>query len=142
MARRIDGRNSTSTRCDYFHELILFDDLPDAVRGVLWGLLEGVHIGLPPVLNFGSEELRRRVGRPVLQGKSIICLCITEPYAGSDVANIRSAAKERPNWEILYSHRREEMDYEWYLGGLFHRCGEDWRERVSGISLLVIEKSR
>ena len=39
-------------------------------------------------------------------------------------------SKERPNWEILYCHRREEMDYEWYLGGLFHRCGEDWRERV------------
>ena len=78
-----------------FTNPILFDDPARCGSGgVLWGLLEGVHIGLPPVLNFGSEELRRRVGSPVLQGKSIICLCITEPYAGSDVANIRAFKKD------------------------------------------------
>ena len=117
---------------DYFHELILFDEFArcgsqEASCGGCW---KACTSGLPPVLNFGSEELRRRVGSPVLQGKSIICLCITEPYAGSDVANIRCEAKKDPTGEILYSHWREEMDYEWYLGGLFHRCGEDRWERV------------
>jgi hypothetical protein len=32
-----------------------------------WGLLEGVHIGLPPVLNFGNKDLRERVGLRVLK---------------------------------------------------------------------------
>ena len=71
---------------DYFHELIILDEFGRCGSGgVLWGLLEGVHIGLPPVLNFGSEDLRYRVGLPVLKGEGTICLCITEPYAGSDV---------------------------------------------------------
>ena len=63
---------------DYFHELILFDEsVPDAFdfQGVLWGLLEGVHIGLPPVLNFGSEqELRRRAGEASFTGKEYYLL--------------------------------------------------------------------
>ena len=46
---------------DYFHELIILDEFGRCGSGgVLWGLLEGVPIGLPPVLNFGSEDLRRR----------------------------------------------------------------------------------
>ena len=29
--------------------------------GVLWGLFEGLQIGLPPVLNYGSEYLKEKV---------------------------------------------------------------------------------
>ena len=80
---------------DYFHELIILDEFGRCGSGgVLWGLLEGVHIGLPPVLNFGSDDLRKRCGLRVLKGEATICLCITEPYAGSDVANIRCTAKK------------------------------------------------
>ena len=82
---------------DYFHELIILDEFGRCGSGgVLWGLLEGIHIGLPPVLNFGNAGLRERVGLPVLRGEGVICLCITEPYAGSDVANIRATAKKSP----------------------------------------------
>ena len=30
--------------------------------GVLWGLIEGLQIGLPPVLNFGSDEMKKPLG--------------------------------------------------------------------------------
>lgn len=43
------------------------------------------------VLNFGSEYLRQKM-RPVVEGQKIICLNVTEPYAGSDVAGIRCTA--------------------------------------------------
>lgn len=63
---------------DYFHELIILDEFGRCGSGgVLWGLLEGVHIGLPPVLNFGNRDLRERVGLRVLKGEGTICLCIT-----------------------------------------------------------------
>ena len=127
---------------DYFHELILFDEFARCGSGgVLWGLLEGVHIGLPPVLNFGSEELRRRVGRPVLQGKSIICLCITEPYAGSDVANIRCEAKKDPTGRFYIVTGEKK----WITNGIwadyFTVAVRTGGKGSSGISLLVIEKS-
>lgn len=50
-------------------------------------------IGLPPVLALGAEEVRQEVGPAVLAGEKIICLAISEPDAGSDVANIRTTAR-------------------------------------------------
>ena len=45
-------------------------------------------LGLPPVIKFGSEALKERIVGPCLRGDKLICLAITEPWAGSDVANI------------------------------------------------------
>jgi len=47
---------------------------------------------MPPVLNLGTEEQKQRFLVPVLAGKKIAALGITEPNAGSDVANIRTRA--------------------------------------------------
>jgi alkylation response protein AidB-like acyl-CoA dehydrogenase len=55
---------------------------------------QGLAIGLPPVLHFGSEQLKKRIVPDCLSGKETICLCITEPYAGSDVSNLRCEARE------------------------------------------------
>jgi alkylation response protein AidB-like acyl-CoA dehydrogenase len=78
---------------DYFHELIFIDELARcASGGVLWGLIEGLQIGLPPVLNFGTQKLKDLIAEDCLLGKSVICLCITEPTAGSDVSGIRTSA--------------------------------------------------
>ena len=38
--------------------------------------VRGVHIGLPPVLNFGSADLRTRVGLRVLK---VGCRRLTDP---------------------------------------------------------------
>jgi alkylation response protein AidB-like acyl-CoA dehydrogenase len=46
------------------------------------------------VLHFGSPYLQDKVCGPVLTGKKVICLCITEPSAGSDVAAIQTEAKK------------------------------------------------
>lgn len=56
------------------------------------GLLGGKVIGLPPVLNFGSEELKARVVPEVLEGKKFICLAISEAHAGSDVMGLQTTA--------------------------------------------------
>jgi len=56
------------------------------------GLLGGKVIGLPPVLNFGSEELKAKVIPEVLAGKKIICLAISEAHAGSDVMGLQTTA--------------------------------------------------
>jgi hypothetical protein len=34
--------------------------------GLTWGLFEGMQIGLPPILNFGSEFLKNKVTMPCL----------------------------------------------------------------------------
>ena len=51
-------------------------------------------IGLPPVLNFGSEELKARIVPEVFSGKKFICLAISEAFAGSDVAGLKTTAQK------------------------------------------------
>jgi len=80
---------------DVFHELIIHDELSrTGGAGLIWGLMEGITIGLPPILNFGSEYLQKKVVTACLTGNAAICLGITEPSGGSDVANLRTTAKK------------------------------------------------
>ena len=63
---------------DAFHELILQDELARlGSAGVQWALQEGLAIGLPPVLHFGSPYLQQKVVGPCLRGEKVICLAIT-----------------------------------------------------------------
>jgi alkylation response protein AidB-like acyl-CoA dehydrogenase len=56
------------------------------------GLQSGAIIGLPPVLNFGSPELKARIVPEVFSGKKFICLAISEAFAGSDVFGLKTTA--------------------------------------------------
>lgn len=58
------------------------------------GLQAGAIIGLPPVLNFGSPELKARVVPEVFSGKKFICLAISEAFAGSDVMGLKTTARK------------------------------------------------
>ncbi|GAB5358570.1 hypothetical protein AAMO2058_000469600 [Amorphochlora amoebiformis] len=125
---------------DAFHELILIDELGRCGSGgVLWGLFEGIQIGLPPILNFGSEYLKDRVVRSCLSGEKLICLCISEPWAGSDVANLRTTARKEGDYYIVNGAKK------WITNGIFSdfftvavRTGE---AGMKGLSLILLEKS-
>jgi hypothetical protein len=83
---------------DYFHELINVDEGSRCGGGIAWAMMGGLGIGLPPVLNFGvpgNKQLQERVVRECLAGEKIICLCITEPGAGSDVSALATTANVR-----------------------------------------------
>jgi alkylation response protein AidB-like acyl-CoA dehydrogenase len=54
--------------------------------------LAGYGIALPPILHFGSDYLKAKM-RDVVSGRKVICLNVTEPYAGSDVAGLRTTAE-------------------------------------------------
>jgi acyl-CoA dehydrogenase len=49
-------------------------------------------IALPPILNFGTEDQKKRFVPPVLRGEKIAALAITEPGGGSDVASLATRA--------------------------------------------------
>ena len=79
---------------DYFHELVVTQEFSRiGARGYADGFQGGMVIGLPPVLNFGSEELKKRIVPDVLAGKKFISLAISEAFAGSDVAGLRCVAE-------------------------------------------------
>ncbi|MDE3131320.1 MAG: acyl-CoA dehydrogenase family protein, partial [Acidobacteriota bacterium] len=78
---------------DYVSALVLAEEL---VRGHSGGLAMGIAVqtdmALPPILEFGTEEQKRGCATAAIAGETILCLGITEPDAGSDVAGIRTRA--------------------------------------------------
>lgn len=60
-------------------------------------LTTGMAFAVPPLLKYGNEELQKRFLPDLLLGKKRTCLAITEPDAGSDVANIKTTATKTPD---------------------------------------------
>ena len=60
--------------------------------GLVMGIAVHTDMATPPILKFGSEELKQRYLVPAIKGEKISSLGITEPGAGSDVAGIRTRA--------------------------------------------------
>ena len=82
---------------DAFHELLLWDELARAGGGGVLGQMSINSMALPPVMEHGSQRLRDLVCRDVVTGKKNICLAISEPGAGSDVARIACTAELSPD---------------------------------------------
>eukprot|EP01084_Bolivina_argentea_P183358 316415_1 len=81
--------------CDTFHDLIMIDELSrTGCGGVLWSCFYAFGIALPPIFAVGSQYLKDKILRNVITGKKVMSLAITEPGAGSDVANIKTTAQE------------------------------------------------
>ena len=78
--------------CDKFMNIAYTEEM---IRAGSVGLVAGLgsySIAMPPVLSMGTEEQKQKFLVPVLKGEKISALGITEPNAGSDVANIRTRA--------------------------------------------------
>ncbi|KAI9336339.1 acyl-CoA dehydrogenase/oxidase, partial [Obelidium mucronatum] len=79
---------------DYFHEAIAHEEITRAAGIYCFGegLASGMMIGAPPILKFGPQWMIENVMPQLLSGEKMICLAISEPGAGSDVANIETEA--------------------------------------------------
>ncbi|KAF7982326.1 hypothetical protein HWV62_29026 [Athelia sp. TMB] len=99
---------------DYFHELIVNTELARfGGRGFIDGLLNGGVIGVPPILNYGSQELQDAVLPDILDGKKFVALAISEAFAGSDVAGLQTTAeKDGDHWVITGTKK-------WITNGTF-----------------------
>ena len=81
---------------DYFTNLVLAEEIArGGSGGFLMGLSVHTDMVMPPILRFGTEAQKRRWVVPGVAGEQMYSLGITEPDAGSDVANIRTRAVRR-----------------------------------------------
>jgi len=58
-------------------------------------------VGMEPILNFGSDEQKRRWLPRLASGETIGAFALTEPGAGSDAASLRSSARRVDGGYIL-----------------------------------------
>ncbi|GAB1217468.1 hypothetical protein ATERTT37_006707 [Aspergillus terreus] len=122
---------------DAFHDLVVIDELARCgYLGIIWALGCGNSIGAPPVINFGSEEQKRRFLPDMLQGRTRFCLGVTEPDVGSDVAGICTTAERRGDVYIVNGAKK------WITNGIFaDYCTAAVRTGgpgIQGVSALVI----
>ncbi len=77
---------------DIWHGHIVHEELCRVGVGGVTASLTAHGISLPTVLKCAKEEVRQMVGPAVLSGQKRISLGITEPGAGSDVAQLTTTA--------------------------------------------------
>ncbi|MBW1818659.1 MAG: acyl-CoA dehydrogenase family protein [Deltaproteobacteria bacterium] len=78
---------------DFRYHVVFSEELAlSRSYGVSAGL--GLHgfIALPPLANFGTDELKERYLAPGIRGEIVGALGVTEPDAGSDVGGLRTKA--------------------------------------------------
>ncbi|MGD9711823.1 MAG: acyl-CoA dehydrogenase family protein [Thermomicrobiales bacterium] len=86
---------------DRFYSIIVNQELAQCgAGGICAGLLSHT-LALPPIVRFGSDELRNSIVPAVLSGDRIAALAVTEPTGGSDVAKLRTTARREGQGFIL-----------------------------------------
>ena len=125
---------------DVFHSLVTSEELSRPGAGGVNASLMVHGIGLPPIVALGSEEMKRCIVPPVLDGDKHIALAITEAGGGSDVANLRTrAVRDGDDYVVngskIYITGGMQADY---LTTAVRTGGEG----AGGISLLLIETDR
>src|SRR3954462_9712659 len=79
---------------DSWHVLVLGAELVRSHNsGVNMGVLVQAQIATPIIAEIGTAEQKKEFLAPALAGGKIAALGISEPYAGSDVANIKTTAR-------------------------------------------------
>jgi alkylation response protein AidB-like acyl-CoA dehydrogenase len=123
---------------DAFFELIMIDEVARVGGGGVLGQ-NGINgMALPPIIKYGSDYIKEKVLKDVMTGKKCCCLAISEPTAGSDVANIKTTAIKQGDYYLVNGTKK------WITGGLFgdfFTCAvRTGGPGMGGISLLLLEK--
>ncbi len=124
---------------DMSHVTVAAEEMVLAGKSVGTAVGLGSHgIAIPPIVRLGTADQKERFVRPVLQGKYIASLAITEPGGGSDVASLRTRALRDGDHFVVNGAKT------FITSG----CRADFvttavrtgGEKHGGISLLVIER--
>jgi alkylation response protein AidB-like acyl-CoA dehydrogenase len=79
---------------DWGHAIVLAEEMARCGSGgVGMAVAVQAEMATPPILRYGTEEQKQRYLVPSIRGEKIACLAISEPNAGSDVANIETTAR-------------------------------------------------
>lgn len=80
---------------DYSYSMAFFEELAQInCGGVPTAITVHTDMALPALVNFGSDKLKKEFLEPTIRGDYVASVAISEPSGGSDVAAIKTTAKE------------------------------------------------
>lgn len=87
---------------DLFYTVIFLEELQKINSGgfaaAMWA---HAYLAMTHVNKEGDDRIKRKYLTPSVEGTKIGCLCVTEPFGGSDVAGMRSTAVKNGDHYIL-----------------------------------------
>jgi acyl-CoA dehydrogenase len=126
---------------DLFYTVIFLEELQKINSGgfaaAMWAheFLAMTHLNKE-----GSELIKQKYLVPSVEGDMIGCLCITEPFGGSDVAGMRSTAIKKGDKYILNGSKTF-ITNGVYSDYLIVAAKTDPSEKYKGISLFVVDRA-
>lgn len=123
---------------DTFHLLVMTDESSRVEGGVGIALAGASVIGVPPVINWGTEEQKQKWLPGLFDWSTSFCLGVTEPSGGSDVSNIQTTAEKSSDGKfyVVNGYKKWITGAPWatHMTTAVRTGGSG----VSGISVLVI----
>lgn len=125
---------------DIFYTIIFLEELQKVNSGgfaaAMWA---HVYLAMTHVNKEGDDTIKKDYLTPSINGEKIGCLCITEPFGGSDVAGMRTTAiKEGDNYIINGS--KTFITNGVYSDYLIVAAKTDTTSRNKGISIFIIDR--
>lgn len=124
---------------DCFHDLIVAQEIVRAnSRGFQDGNIAGTMISLTAVQAWlNDEQLKNKVTDEVLSGSKTICLAVTEAFAGSDVAGLRTTATKTEDGKHYIINGTKK----WITNGMFTDYFVVACKTDKGFSVILVPRS-
>lgn len=123
---------------DYLHDMVQIQEFARInARGFSDGNMAGMMISLTAIMQWMPESPRKaQVVEEVLSGKKKICLAITEAFAGSDVAGLRTTCTKTPDGKNYVIRGTKK----WITNGVFCDYFVVGCRTDKGFSVVLVER--
>jgi citronellyl-CoA dehydrogenase len=126
---------------DYSYALAMAETLGHVdCGGVPMAIGVQTDMATPALARFGSDELRRQFLAPAIAGDMVACIGVSEPGAGSDVANIASRARRDGDDYLITGQKMwitSSLQADW-MCMLVNTGGADERNPHKNKSLVIV----
>jgi len=125
---------------DLFYTVVFLEELQKINSGgfaaAIWA---HEYLAMTHLNEEASEHIKQKYLVPSVEGKMIGCLCVTEPFGGSDVAGMRSTAIKNENTYVLNGSKTF-ITNGVYSDYLIVAAKTDPSDKYKGISLFVVDR--
>ena len=124
---------------DTVTSMIFFEELARGSAGFFMSVTVQMLMGTYFVGRFGTDEIKRRVLVPAIEGKKIACICFTEDQSGSDLAGTRTTATRDGDGWVLSGTKQ------WITNGPIAQVATvmattDPKAGIKGLSFFLVEE--
>ena len=125
---------------DFFYTVIFLEELQKINSGgfaaAMWA---HVYLAMTHLNKEGDDAIKKKYLTPSIHGEKIGCLCVTEPFGGSDVAGMKTTAVKKENSYVLNGSKTF-ITNGVYSDYLIVAAKTDPSDKYKGISIFVVDR--